>query len=250
MYQEHPDFVAPVDPDARIWRYVDLARFLSILTTRSLYLSRADLLGDRFEGTISEATIQSYNDPRSPSSLPGFQDTMRQLRCAMRRNVAVSCWHIAEYESSSMWTAYAALGSGIAVRTTYSRLVNSLASWPTPTFIGCVNYLDYEKSVIGSANFLSPFVHKRREYESEQELRVVVSQIPSSTRDGQSVIDYSVSMPVGILAIVDLSVLVESIVLAPNTSDWQAEAIRKVVEALGYSFPISPSALDRRATLG
>ncbi len=112
---------------SKAWRYVDLSRFLSLLVTRSLFFARADLLGDKFEGSISQATIESYNNPRSPVSLPAFQDTLKRLREALRRNVAVSCWHIAECESFPMWAVYAERGSGIAIRSTYSRMAKSLA---------------------------------------------------------------------------------------------------------------------------
>jgi hypothetical protein len=57
-------------------------------------------------------------------------------------------------------------------------------------------------------------------------------------------------MPTGILAPVDLNVLVKSVFVAPNTPDWQADALRTVAGALGCSFPIHPSALDRQAILG
>ena len=77
-------------------------------------------MGDPFEGTISKATVESYADPRSPTSLVGFQDSLRRLREALRRNVAISCWHIAECESTAMWSQYAGRGSGIAIRSTES----------------------------------------------------------------------------------------------------------------------------------
>lgn len=40
------------DPDTRIWRYVDLTKFLDMLSRRKLYFARLDRLGDPFEGAI------------------------------------------------------------------------------------------------------------------------------------------------------------------------------------------------------
>jgi hypothetical protein len=250
MHQEHPDFKPPTDSDAQLWRYVDLARFLSMLTTRTLFLARADLLGDPFEGTISKATIDSYNDPRQITSLAGFQGTLRELRTSFRRNVAVSCWHMAACESVAMWNVYAPKGNGIAIRTSYSRLVQSLAAWPTPIFIGCVNYLDYGTARIEGTSLLAPFIHKRREYDAERELRVIVSELPTTQQNGVAVIDYAGSMPPGIPAPVDLALLVEAIVLAPGTPVWQADSLRDVVSATDQSFPIEQSVLDRETLLG
>ena len=41
----------PEDLSSKIWRYVDLPKFLSLLEGASLYLARADRLGDPFEGS-------------------------------------------------------------------------------------------------------------------------------------------------------------------------------------------------------
>lgn len=250
MHAEHPVFTPPDSPEATIWRYLDLSRFLSLLVTRSLYFCRADLLGDPFEGTISKATVESYKDSRSPTSLAGFQDTLRRYRESLRRNVAISCWHIAERESTGMWVQYAGIGSGIAICSTYTRLLASMSTWPTPTYVGCVSYVDYDGATFGSNQLLTPFVHKRQEFASERELRAVISQLPASDQSGVSGLDYTVSMPVGTLVPIDLAELVKRVVLAPNTPDWQVETIRDVTASLGYSFPIERSRLDGEAILG
>lgn len=175
---------------------------------------------------------------------------MRRIRDLLRRNVAISCWHIAEHESSAMWAVYAERGNGIVLRSTYARLVNSARDWPDDCYVGLVKYVDYETSVVGSGNFLSPFVHKRLEFQSERELRVAVSRMPTTGSEGMSVIDYSGSMPSGLLARVDLDALLESVVLAPRTPAWQADAIRSITTLLGFSIPIERSSLDRTAILG
>ena len=93
-------------------------------------------------------------------------------------------------------------------------------------------------------------MHKRQEFASERELRAVISQLPALDQSGTSGLDYAVSMPVGTLAPVDLTELVERVVLAPNTPDWQVETIRAVTASLGHSFPIERSRLDGEAILG
>lgn len=252
MYTQQPGFTPPGNPEAVIWRYLDFARLLSLLTSRSLYFARADLLGDSFEGTITKATVSSYADPRSMTSLPGFQDMLRKLRESLRRNVAVSCWHLAERESAGMWTQYAARGSGIALRSTFRRLVHALRNWPTPTYIGVVQYVDYddESAVMGGNNLLLPFVHKRTEFDSERELRAVISQAPATQKDGAPVLDYSAALPPGTLATIDVSELVEHIVMAPQTPDWQLEALKHVLASLGVRIPLVRSKLDGSVVLG
>ncbi len=42
MYQEHQSFTSPDDQDAKIWKYLDFTKFISMLETDSLYFARAD----------------------------------------------------------------------------------------------------------------------------------------------------------------------------------------------------------------
>jgi hypothetical protein len=52
MYEEHPNFVPPPDR-ARLWRYMDFTKFVSLLDKEALFFSSAAILGDPFEGSDS-----------------------------------------------------------------------------------------------------------------------------------------------------------------------------------------------------
>jgi len=64
----HPVFQQPVNPDVKVWRYMDFAKYAALLEESALWFSRADKLGesfgdrlgDPFEGTISHATLEAY----------------------------------------------------------------------------------------------------------------------------------------------------------------------------------------------
>jgi hypothetical protein len=43
------------EPETRLWRYMDFAKFVSLLETRSIHFARADVLGDSFEGAVGIA---------------------------------------------------------------------------------------------------------------------------------------------------------------------------------------------------
>jgi hypothetical protein len=55
MYEQHPEFNPPDNENCKIWRYLDIPKFFWLLEKQSLYFSRADLLGDPFEGSIPSA---------------------------------------------------------------------------------------------------------------------------------------------------------------------------------------------------
>jgi hypothetical protein len=65
MYGEHPLFKEPENPDIKIWRYVDLAAFVAMLNSQSLFFRRADKFEDKLEASLPigrrkkiESTIQ------------------------------------------------------------------------------------------------------------------------------------------------------------------------------------------------
>lgn len=43
--------------NARVWRYMDLSRYLSLLQTKSLAFARADQMSDRWEGRSVTQTL-------------------------------------------------------------------------------------------------------------------------------------------------------------------------------------------------
>jgi hypothetical protein len=58
MLEQHYVFESPGDPDIPLWRYMDLAKLVSLLDRGALWFARADLLGDRFEGSYGAANAR------------------------------------------------------------------------------------------------------------------------------------------------------------------------------------------------
>lgn len=46
--------------NSTIWRYLDLAKFIGLIQSNSLFLSKADMFDDPFEGTINKSTHESF----------------------------------------------------------------------------------------------------------------------------------------------------------------------------------------------
>jgi hypothetical protein len=53
MYIDHPSFEKPDNADAKVWRYLNFTKFLSLIDKEALYFSRLDCLGDPFEGSVT-----------------------------------------------------------------------------------------------------------------------------------------------------------------------------------------------------
>src|SRR4051794_33087869 len=100
---EHEAFVRP-SPTAKLWRYLDLAKYVSLISSATVWFSRADLLGDPFEGSMSEANGRLRPEVYADSEIPpeAFELFAAARRESLRRTY-VSCWHKGEWESAAMW---------------------------------------------------------------------------------------------------------------------------------------------------
>ena len=109
------------DLSARIWRYMDLAKFVSMLQNQALYFSVVAKLGDDMEA--ASPRLPSGADPFQQQSVFGLWSLCRCITFA-------SCWHLAEDESAAMWSIYSGRDQGIAVQSTLKAL--SIA-FPSPS---------------------------------------------------------------------------------------------------------------------
>lgn len=145
----------------------------------------------------------------------------------MRLSFFVNCWHASEYESAALWGQYAE-HAGLAVRTTVGRLKSSIDS-ETPYFIGQIEYRDFsERAFPASMNSLLPAFLKRKSFEHEHEVRVLVFDFPRR----EFSVDCSQLQANETLS-VDLSVLIDAIYLSPSVSKWLLPYLRKLLAQFG-----------------
>jgi hypothetical protein len=101
-------------------------------------MSRSDKFEDQYEGTFSEPTYEEIRNCLSTILLKFYK--------THREQVAISSWHINEYESFAMWQIFTQNTEGLAIQSTIGRLQNALAPENNyKQFIGEVNYIDYKR---------------------------------------------------------------------------------------------------------
>nr|WP_278010960.1 hypothetical protein [Flavobacterium gyeonganense] len=143
MYLNNPNIKLPDDPDTVVWKYLDLSKFLDLLLSKKLFMSRSDKFEDQYEGTFSEPTYEEIK--KLAIDNPEFLNYYK----THREKVAVSSWHINEYESFAMWQIFTQNSEGLAIQSTIGRLQKAVN--PEQNFdqyIGEVNYIDYKKEYI------------------------------------------------------------------------------------------------------
>jgi hypothetical protein len=56
MFEEHHQFICPPE-DTILWRYLDFTKFASLISKKTMYFCRTDLLGDPFEGSYPRGSL-------------------------------------------------------------------------------------------------------------------------------------------------------------------------------------------------
>jgi len=228
MYINNPNIILPDDEEIIVWKYLDLSKFLDMLLSKRLFMSRSDKFEDQYEGTFSEPTYEEIK--KIAANNPKFLDYYK----SHRENVVISSWHINEYESFAMWQIFTKNNEGLAIQSTIGRLKKALHSEKrTEQHIGQVNYIDYKKEYIPFDDTFFPFLFKRKSFQYEREIRI----ISDVTSDNLKIND-------GLKIDVDINQLIERIYIHPKSENWYKNLVIELVEKLGFGFTIEKSDLE------
>lgn len=240
VIQIHPVFAAPSNTKIRVWRYMDLSKFIWLLQRRALYFCRCDMLGDPYEGYITknytvnldQHIAAALQDPKV-AAIPNVEQVIRsnfgmfaKFAKSMRTQLFVNCWHMNEFESPAMWKLYASHHDSICIQSTYERLAEQL---PETCFLGMVKYIDYNTSEIAFGNMLNFIVHKRVAFSHEHELRAVIWE------SGDPNLHFIKSGDQGRLIPVNVEKLVERIFISPDAQPILQEIVTNL--AITYGVP-------------
>lgn len=248
MFKEHKTFIQPANEQIKIWRYMDFTKLISMIDTETLFFTRADGFEDIFEGSWPKVNVTARSsapedmDEESKEKYLAAMNNLPSINKQWLRYAAINCWHENEVESAAMWKLYLKSEEGIAVQTTYENLKNSIKD-AEEVYIGKVTYIDYETQGIDAGNILGPFVHKRKSFEHEREIRALLMKWPP-TIDNK--LDYSKETITGGVAVqVDINRLIEKIYVAPSSPSWFVNLVQKAVKKYGFSIKIVQSDLDK-----
>lgn len=228
MYLNNPNIKLPENPDTIVWKYLDLSKFLDLLMSKKLFMSRSDKFEDQYEGTFSEPTYEEIK--KLSIDNPDFLNYYK----THREKVAISSWHINEYESFAMWQIFTQNSEGLAIQSTIGRLQNALVPENCyDQYIGEVNYIDYKKEYIPFDDMFFPFLFKRKSFQYEREVRIITN-----------VAEKKISLNDGLKINVDICQLIEKIYIHPKSENWYKNLVIELVKQLGFDFTIEKSDLE------
>jgi len=228
MYINNPNINLTPDTDTIVWKYLDLSKFLDLLMSRKLFMSRSDKFEDQYEGTFSEPTYEEIK--KLSIDNPDFLKFYK----THREKVSISSWHINEYESFAMWQIFTQNSEGLAIQSTIGRLQNALSPENNyKQYIGEVNYIDYKKEYIPFDDMFFPFLFKRKSFQYEREVRIITDVAGSK-----------ITLNDGLKINVDINQLIEKIYIHPKSENWYKNLVIQLVKQLGFDFTIEKSDLE------
>lgn len=244
MLKKHPCVERSRNENAKIWRYLDFTKFVSLLDRQALFFCRADKLSDPFEGSLSKANLELRrgNYERMPKPAQKIMDK----RCnpslkEMKKLTCINCWHINEYESAAMWKLCLKSEEGVAVQSTIKRL-KEILNKVDEIVIGKVEYINYCDEPVRVEHPIFPFFDKRKSFEYERELRAVIQSLSVAFQDEIDKTEQEIGD--GKYVSVNLDVLIEKIFVSPKAPKWFAELVKSVVARYNVSKEVSQSSLS------
>ena len=239
-YLEHKNIFTP-DEETKIWRYMDFTKFLSFLEKKSSFFCRADIMEDKFEGALTESTLDSI---RMWDMVEDFYGTEMAEYTARRahastKNHFLNCWHMNDFESVAMWKLYTKTNESVAIQSRIRRLKHSFDNIRPNVYLGKINYLDYDSEEIPDSEPLLAYFYKRKNFEHENELRAIFVNDPQSPY-----YDSSLTEKHGLYLSSYVKTLIESVYVSPSSSSWFKQLVESITVKYGLDVNVVNSRID------
>lgn len=251
---DHPSFRLPENLDTPIWRYIDFAKFVSMLDKEdgSLHFTRADKFEDCFEGLPPKVIQTRFEnkfakaialqlDEDSRNDVRTMIEMVRVLAQSVPISTGINCWCCGKHESTAMWKLYST-SQGIAIQSTVHCLLDVFEEIQEPVRVGLVDYRDDGmwsdlNKTVSMSQLYQWILRKRPSFSHECELRAIIGdlQFPPCIfpENGKTV-------PVPVKK------LIKSVIVMPGASSWFTELTRRTCERYELDVKVVESNLDER----
>lgn len=212
--------------DTKIYRYMCLSQFLSIVETKHIYFRKITTWQDKWEAPFISVKYCSDN--------PKKQDSEYNMDVSLdkaREYVFAMCWSL-NHESDSMWRIYSRDKEGIAIGTTVAEIKRiNCSDCFERIILAKVNYYDKPEDAVEIFKKF-PSIHcnallKRNTFKHEDEVRIIAIK----NRE-----DISEDHEIHIYVPVEPTNFITSVIIDPSAEEWYVEAIKKYCKRLNFNF--------------
>jgi len=219
----------------KLWRYMDLSKFISLIEKKALWLARSDTVRDKHEGRFPddmrkaiEKAYASFEDKDSSvvKDADDFQDYLR-------KNTFINCWHKNFDENMVMWEIYGRDSNALAIQTTVEKMKNSIDASILSGHSLILKNVNYQRAdeIPGVLLYEDCFFIKRPHFSFEKEVRISL--------DTYSRINPTKKTPYGYHLSVSINNLIEQILIHPDSPDWFIDVINSIVKKYEVHAPVT-----------
>jgi hypothetical protein len=235
----HNEWGLEVPPDdTKLWRYLDLSCFISLISQCTLHFSLLEDFEDSWEGTLPAAL--KLDAAGMGGEMHKFYDFVGAASTHSIGNYRVNCWHRNDVESVAMWKLYTRGIDGVSIQTTVGGLKTSLQGEDSSIIIGQVKYVDHASLAAFGGDpppGVAAIFVKRRSFEHENEVRLAIDDEPFF----DSELDYVKEPLSGGNVMVDTKALIRRIVASPGYPQWAIPSLQAIVSGAGLQATVERS---------
>ena len=236
MNHSHAIVGPGLTPSNIVWRYMDFAKFVDFLETRSLRLTQADKFPDKFEGSFTLSIKKEIEKAYTENKI---KFTYSEFKNKLRERVYISCWRNSTTDSMAMWQLYGQADCALAITTTISRIDQAVLAneYLYKTYIRKVKYVDYsDNPEIQISPYSNIFSYKHNAYEYEKEVRIILDRYHE---------DFSKeSMCDSVLLNIDVGKFLTGVIISPQAPDWFDSLVRKIMYRYDFDVEVKKSKLS------
>jgi len=234
-----------------LWRYMDLSKFIYIISKKKLYFSSAMNFNDPFEGakgymrdeekyleefkkshlgnygTADQLLLKSMSKNTYENFIIDGYKSMREKGKEDVKKTFINCWYCNNYESEAMWKVYSKdITNAIAIQATCQKLKDAFKD-NKKIKIAKVQYKDYNYTDIDRDVFLT----KRKSFDYEKEVRAII--ISKKDKD-----------EAGIAIDIDVSTLIDKIYISPYAPVWFYDMLKDIISKYGINKEVFKSEMQ------
>jgi hypothetical protein len=291
-FQDHPLFKVPQNKETSVWRYMNFDQFISLLNTQALWFSRGHIFqkNEPYEGRLplpntnmdSDVLLKKLygtNINIPPEKKEEFIRSHGAIERSVLYNTLINCWNLGEHESNAMWKVYGKTNNCVAIKSTVNRLINSYGAYSDyDVYMGEVEYIDHQfdeinlriprsfghpvhahsapdSISINPDNYFRVWLQKVKFYESERELRCIITddgetRLFPDTEPHISPINLNEGevnkLSPGVCVPIVLNNLISKIYIGPQADKWFETTVRTTLEKYGLTnVEVVPSFLTK-----